>query len=162
MNRRTVFASAVVILINASGGCAESHRVDVMTVLSNANCQTSEVGVRSIDYAALATFRGTHLIGMTESEDAVQRPVHLIAIVPGEFPTPGYSVALQGNATFAAGRLNIKVKIDRPPPDAMLAQMTTHPCLVVGIADPAVQHVRVEDDSATLVGEVDLLSAKQP
>ncbi len=38
-----------------------------MTVLANGNCQTDEAGVRAIDYAALAAFRGTRLIGMTES-----------------------------------------------------------------------------------------------
>jgi hypothetical protein len=149
------------MLVATSGGCAEAHHVDVMTVLTNGNCQASEVGVRAIDYATLAKFRGTHLIGMTESDDATQHPVHLIAIVPAEFPTPGYSIALQGDAALAVDRLTIKVKTDRPPPDAILAQMITHPCLVVGIADPVVQHVRVEDDSAVL-GEVDLPAAKQP
>src|SRR5258708_7646534 len=159
MERRTGLASAAVMLVTASSGCAQAHHVDVMTVLANANCQTAEIGVRAIDYATLAKFRGTHLIGMTESEEAAQRPVHLIAIVPGEFPTPGYNVALQGDAALTADRLTIKVKTDRPPPDAILAQMITHPCLVVGIADPVVQHVRVEDDSAKVLGEVDLSAA---
>lgn len=161
MKRRTVFASAV-ILVAANCGCAEAHHVDVMTVLANANCQTSEAGVRVIDYATLATFRGAHLIGMTESEDAARRPVNLIAIVPGEFPTPGYNIALQGDATLAADRLTLHVKTDKPPPDAILAQMITHPCLVVGISDPVVRRVRVEDDSAAVLGEVDLSAAKQP
>ncbi len=56
--------------------------------------------------------------------------------------------------------LTIRIKTDRPPPDAMLAQMITHPCLVVGIADPAVGRVKVLDESAAVLGEVDLAAAE--
>ena len=34
--------------------CAQAHRIQVMTVLANDNCKTTTVGVRLIDYAALA------------------------------------------------------------------------------------------------------------
>ncbi len=44
------------------------------------------------------------------------------------------------------GVLTLRIKTDRPPPDAMLAQVITHPCLVVGIADPAVGRVKVLDE----------------
>ena len=44
----------------------------------------------------------------------------------------------------------------------MLAQMITHPCLVVGIADPEVARVKVLDDSAAVLGEVDLAMSKEP
>jgi len=118
--------------------------------------------VRTIDYATLATFRGAHLIGMTESDESAQQPVHLIAIVPGEFPTPGYSVTLKDGAMLAGDQLTIEVKTDRPAPDAVLAQMITHPCLVVGIADPSVARVKVVDDSAVLLGEVVLAAPKKP
>ena len=160
MNRRSAFASAA-LAAALSGGCAQARHVDVMTVLANGNCQTTEVGVRAIDYATLATFRGTRLIGMSESEASAQQPVHLIAIVPGEFPTAGYGVSLQEGAALTADLLTIKVKTDRPPPDAMLAQMITHPCLVVGIADPAVSRVKVLDDSAVVLGEVDLATSNK-
>jgi len=161
MNRRSALASAALVAA-LSGGCAQARHVDVMTVLANANCQTTEIGVRAIDYAALAALRGTRLIGMTESEDSAQQPVHLIAIVPGEFPTAGYGVSLQEGAALTADLLTIKVKTDRPSPDAMLAQMITHPCLVVGVADPAVARVKVLDDSAAMLGEVDLRTSKEP
>lgn len=151
------FAVAATLLI----GCAQAHRVDVTTVLANDNCRTDEAGVRAIDYAALAAFQGTRLIGMTESVEAAQRPLHLVAIA-GEFPTPGYSISLQDGAELAAGVLTIRIKTDRPPQDAMLAQVITHPCLVVGIADPAVGRVKVLDESAAVLGEVDLSAPKQP
>jgi len=161
MNRRSALASAALVAA-LSGGCAQARHVDVMTVLANANCQTTEIGVRAIDYAALAALRGTRLIGMTESEDSAQQPVHLIAIVPGEFPTPGYSVTLKDGAMLAGDQLTIAVKTDRPAPDAVLAQMITHPCLVVGIADPSVARVKVVDDSAAVLGEVVLAAPKKP
>ena len=154
--------AAVALASSALAGCAQARHVDVMTILAYGNCQTNEIGVRTIDYATLATFRGAHLIGMTESDESAQQPVHLIAIVPGEFPTPGYSVTLKDGAMLAGDQLTIEVKTDRPAPDAVLAQMITHPCLVVGIADPSVARVKVVDDSAAVLGEVVLAAPKKP
>jgi PrcB C-terminal len=154
--------AAVAFASSALAGCAQARHVDVMTILAYGNCQTNEIGVRTIDYATLATFRGAHLIGMTESDESAQQPVHLIAIVPGEFPTPGYSVTLKDGAMLAGDQLTIAVKTDRPAPDAVLAQMITHPCLVVGIADPSVARVKVVDDSAAVLGEVVLAAPKKP
>ncbi len=152
------FAVAATLVV----GCAQAQHVDVTTVLANGNCRTNEVGVRTIDYEALAAFQGTRLIGMTESEESAHRPLHLVAIVPGEFPTPGYSISLQDGAELTAGVLTLRIKTDRPPPDAMLAQVVTHPCLVVGIADPAVGRVKVLDESAVALGEVDLSASRRP
>jgi PrcB C-terminal len=151
------FAVAATFLV----GCAQPQRVDVTTVLANDNCRTDEPGVRAIDYAALAAFQGTHLIGMTESEESAQRPLHLVAIA-GEFPTPGYSISLQEGTKITAGVLTIRIKTERPPQDAMLSQVITHPCLVVGVADPAVSRVKVLDESAAVLGEVDLSAPKKP
>jgi PrcB C-terminal len=137
-------------------GCADAHRVNVMTVLSNASCQTTTPGVRIIDYAALAELRGSRLIGMTEAPDPAASPLHLIAIVPGPYPTPGYDLTLDDSAPLLADPLILRVTITRPPPDAILAQVLTHPCLVVGIDDQAVKRVRVVDDAATVLGELDL------
>lgn len=141
-----------------AAGCADGHHVDVMTVLAQGNCQTEKTGVELIDYATLATYRGTHLIGMTESSEAQHNPAHLIAIVPAQFPTAGYGVALLEGSTLTDKLLTIKIRVDRPPADAMLAQMITHPCLVVGVADPAVARVRVMNESA-LLGEVEIPAA---
>ncbi len=165
MKRHTAIAYAAItlVVIALDAGCAQARHVDVMTVFANGNCRTTEVGVRAIDYAALAAFRGTHLIGMTESNESAQQPLHLIAIVPGEFPTPGYSVTLKDGAALADDQLTIAVKTDRPAADTVLVQMITHPCLVVGIDDPAVGRVKVVDDSAAVLGEVVLAAApKQP
>lgn len=139
-----------------TANCAPAHRVQVMTVLSNDNCKTTTAGIRLIDYAALAELRGTRLIGMTESPEAAATPLHLIAIVPGESPTPGYSVALEQSMLAPADPLDLHVTLGKPPADAVLAQVITHPCLVVGIDDPTVKRVRVIVDGDRSLGEVDL------
>jgi PrcB C-terminal len=136
-------------------GCANAHHVDVMTVLEQGNCQTETTGVQLIDYATLATLRGTHLIGMTESPEAARNPARLIAIVPGQFPTPGYGVRLHGDPVLNGDLLTLQIEIEHPPADAILAQMLTHPCLVVGIADPMVGRVKVIRENET-VGEIQL------
>ncbi len=162
MRYRSTFSFAAVAITTTclNSGCAEAHHVDIMTVLANGNCQTTEIGVRAIDYKTLATFRGTHLIGMTESDESTQVPVHLIAIVPAEFPTAGYSIALQDPPKLSVDQLTLEIKTERPPADTMLAQMITHPCLVVGIADPVVHRVRVVGANAAVLGEVDLTAEK--
>ena len=153
------FIGSVALLLLAHG-CAEAHRIQIMTVLSNGNCKTTEAGVRLIDYAALAELRGTHLIGMTEDPAAAAGPLHLIAIVPPESPTAGYSLTLDDSLLALADPLVLRVKIARPPADAIVAQMITHPCLVVGIENAAVKRVRVIDDANQLIGEVDVSKPK--
>jgi hypothetical protein len=154
---RFILSVAVLILGN---GCAEAHRVQIMTVLANGNCKTTEAGVRLIDYAALAELRGTHLIGMSEGPEAAAAPLHLIAIVPPESPTAGYSLTLDESLVALMDPLVLRVKIAKPPADAILAQVMTHPCLVVGIDDSAVNRVRVIDDEGHLLGEVDVSKPK--
>jgi PrcB C-terminal len=153
MQLRVLAATVVLLLGNA---CADVHRVTVMTVLSHGNCQTTAVGVRIIDYAALAELRGSRLIGMTEAPGAEASPLHLIAIIPGPYPTPGYGLSLNDSNPTFADPLILRLEVTKPPADAVQAQMITHPCLVVGIDDQAVKRVRVVDDAAAVVGEVDV------
>jgi len=153
---------AVFALSLTVAGCADADRIDVTTVLARGNCQTTDTGVKEIDYATLAAYRGTRLLDMTESPESDAHPVHLVAIVPGEYPTPGYSLIIDGEPKIEAGELTITVRVNKPPPDAILAQMITRPCLVVGVADPRVTRVRVVDDAAHSVGELNLAPAKAP
>ena len=154
-----VRAATLIVTASLAAGCADGHHVDVMTVMSQGNCQTEKTGVQVIDYTTLAAYRGAHLIDMTESSEAQDNPAHLIAIVPAQFPTAGYGVQLLEGSTLADKLLTIRIKVDHPPADATLAQMITHPCLVVGVADPAVARVRVMNESA-LLGEVEIPAAK--
>ena len=149
---RSLLTTAVLLCCH---GCAEAHRVQIMTVLTNGNCKTTTTGVRLIDYAALAELRGTRLIGM-EAPEAAQASLRLIAIVPGEYPTAGYHLTLDHTSVDLADPLTLHVTVAKPPPDAILAQVITHPCLVVGIENAEVKRVRVIDDAGHPVGEVDV------
>jgi hypothetical protein len=71
---------------------------------------------------------------MTESEEATQQPLHLIAVVPAEFPTPGY--ASRCGRCCVDGELSRSRSNRSTGADAVLAQMITHPCLVVGRRGP--------------------------
>ncbi|HET6474129.1 MAG TPA: protease complex subunit PrcB family protein [Pseudomonadales bacterium] len=154
--------SAIVFATLLSAGCTGTDHLDVTTVLAHGNCQTSDAGVKEIDYATLAAYRGTRLLDMTESKESVAHPVHLVAILPGEFPTPGYGLAVGGEPKLQQHVLTIAVTVSKPASDAILAQMITRPCLVVGIGDPRVERVRVVDDSARTIGEIELAPAKTP
>jgi len=142
--------------------CADADRIDVTTVLAHGNCQTSDTGVKEIDYKTLAAYRGTRLLDMTESPEANAHPMHLVAIVPGEYPTAEYGLEVNGEPAIKGGELTIAVRVNKPAPEAILAQMITRPCLVVGVADPRVDRVRVVDDAARLIGELSLAPAKAP
>jgi PrcB C-terminal len=135
-------------------GCVDTRHVSVMTVLDHGNCGTGETGVRLIDYPQLAQLRGARLLAMS-GDDATARPVQLIAIMPGPYPTTGYALRLANPEPELADPLLLHVDLSKPPQGAVLAQVVTHPCLVVGIDDAAVHRVRVDVDS-TLLGEVDL------
>jgi hypothetical protein len=159
---RRCCAVAALALSGIVAGCADADHVDVTTVLSRGDCLTSDIGVKEIDYATLAAYRGTRLLGMTESPESDAHPVHLVAIVPAEYPTPGYSLAIDGEPAINDGELTVSIKVNNPPPDATLAQMITRPCLVVGVADRRVDRVRVVDDSAHPVGVLNLAPPKAP
>src|SRR5512147_1307438 len=57
-----VRAATLVVAASLAAGCADGHHVDVMTVMSQGNCQTEKTGVQVIDYTTLAAYRGAHLI----------------------------------------------------------------------------------------------------
>jgi PrcB C-terminal len=156
MLQRLCFAVAFAALT----GCADARHVTVMTVLDHGNCRTDVTGVRLIDYAELAQLRGARLLGMSD-DGTTTPPVHLIAILPGPYPTTGYALELTNPEPQLSDPLLLHVALSKPPQDAVLAQVLTHPCLVVGIDDDAVHRVRVDVDSV-LLGEVDLTGAPKP
>lgn len=141
-------------LIAATLGCAQARHVQVMTVMNDGNCRTKSIGVQLIDYPTLAELSGARLVGMSDG-GAAAPPVHLIAIMPGTYPTAGYMLELADAEPPPADPLVLEVKLNKPTHDPVLAQVVTHPCLVVGIDDKSVRRVRVVLNSKTL-GEVDL------
>jgi hypothetical protein len=154
----TLRLTLLTALFVVAGSCAQAKHVHVMTVLNDGNCRTDETGVRLIDYPALAELRGARLVGMSD-DGAAAPPVHLIAIAPGTYPTAGYTLELLDAEPVPGDPLVLEVKLSKPPDGAILAQVVTHPCLVVGVDDKTVRRVRVVLDSKSL-GEVDLSSPR--
>jgi PrcB C-terminal len=157
-----------ILCLLAASACARIESSHISVVMSHGNCQQIDAGASVVDYADLARLRGANLIGMTEapvnapatadaaaSADAeAVAPLTLIAVSLGTRPTPGYSMILLDGGTVQGEVLTARVGIEGPPTDAVLAQMVTHPCIVLGVAERDIRRVRIEDGSGALIGEV--------
>jgi len=146
--------TALLCLI-AVGGCARLDTPYVTTVMAHGNCQQIDAGATVVDYGNLARLRGADLIGLTEPAPAADEPpLTLIALSLGTRPTPGYQIVLLDGGSLDADVLTVRITMEGPPADAVLAQMLTQPCIVLGVADPRIRRVRIEDAAGALVGEV--------
>jgi len=138
-----------------AGGCARIEHFHVSEVMSHGNCQRIDPGATVVDYGTLAHLRGADLIGMSEAEPTpTEAPLTLIAVSLGTRPTPGYRLVLLDAGSLDGDVLTARVGIEGPPADAVLAQMLTHPCIVLGVADPGIRRIRIVDGDGALVGEV--------
>jgi hypothetical protein len=146
--------ATMIALLVVLGGCTPERNVDVVTLLSHAHCHQLAAGVRKVDMNEVAQLRGSVMLGFDDASGGTQEDLLLIAISAGQRPTAGYSLELSGPAEFSDGDLLLQVVERRPPSDAMVAHVVTHPCLVVGIPERNVQRIRVLDDRGELIGEV--------
>lgn len=82
----------------------------------------------------------------SEEPDLQRRIVLLVEM--GMRPTTGYGLALADSAV-AVKRSSAALTLAwrRPPPDAMLAQMVTSPCLLLSLPPAGYDRVEVFDDS---------------
>mgnify|MGYP001825925314 FL=1 len=77
----------------------------------------------------------------------------MVSISLGQQPTAGYALSL--DSAFAEGTTAlIRVIWDSPPADAVLAQVITHPCLVVGLPSASFSKVRVVDQDLDELGRL--------
>jgi hypothetical protein len=160
-------AVALAIGLAFAGGCADSS-VEAVTVLNYNQCKGLEAGLTRVDYAAVAGIRGSTLLSMTEPErsrpeDADQPgtppgsrdDLLLVAISRGRQPTPGYTLALEG-ARRQDGTAVVSLRWETPESGAVLAQMMTHPCLVVSLPGTGLTRVEAVDQSGSSLGSLDL------
>jgi hypothetical protein len=160
-------AAALALGLTFAGGCADSS-VEAVTVLNYNHCRGLEAGLTRVDYAAVAGIRGSTLLSMTEPEqnrpegaDQPGNPAEpgddllLVAISRGRQPTPGYAFALEG-ARRQDGTAVVSVRWDTPESGAVLAQVMTHPCLVVSLPGTGLTRVEAVDQSGTSLGSLDL------
>ncbi len=95
--------------------------------------------------ADIAALRGAELVSASSDMDDVL----LISVAKGPQPTPGYGHTLSSSALLD-GELQILLHWRSPAKDAMLAQVITHPCLVLGIVAADARRVVVRDESGEL------------
>lgn len=144
------------MIVLALAGCAGGSTLPATTVLAYDQCQGLSPGLTRVDFGAVAGIRGSTLLSMTPNE-ASQAPEQtlLVAISRGRQPTPGYTLSLTG-ARRDNGTAIIDVSWTTPPAGAVLAQMLTHPCLVVGLMEGDLKRVEARDQSGTTLGTLDL------
>ena len=157
MTSRLDVCARLAALLILAGGCAEdAATLNVTTVLNYNQCQGLEPGLTSVDYAAVAGIRGGTLLGMTQPDDTdPDDDLLLVAISRGQQPTPGYGFTLE-EARREGGTAVVSVRWKTPEPGAVLAQMMTHPCLVIGLEPEGLTRVEVVDQTGVSLGTLDL------
>lgn len=144
-----------------AGGCAGGHGVEATAVLEYDQCHGLEAGLTRVDYAAVAGLRGGRLLSMPDTGDTAAEPPEagrdalMVAVSRGPQPTPGYALSLEG-ATRQGDTAIISVHWKTPGPDAVLAQVITHPCLVVGLPGGVFRKVDVVDQTGEAIGSLTL------
>ncbi|MEZ5557303.1 MAG: protease complex subunit PrcB family protein [Pseudomonadales bacterium] len=125
-------------------------------------CQGIAAGVTQLDYDDLARIRGSRLLksppavpeaGAGNSPD--QSSAVLVAISRGVQPTSGYRLTL-ARAELTGLSAIVTVNWQTPAADAVVAQVLTHPCLVVGLPRGALHDLRVVDQNGTEIGQLSL------
>jgi hypothetical protein len=149
--------ATIFIALFLVSGCAMGTQVDVVTILTHDNCGRAVSGVELVDFAAVAALRpSTRLIGMKGAPEHAEEGVLLVAIGQGTRPTPGYGLAVAKPGVLDAGTLTLSIAEKQPPADAVLAQMITQPCLVVGVPETGVSRVKAVTADGTVIGEVSI------
>jgi hypothetical protein len=132
--------------------------VPLNEVLNYGNCSGLEAGIREVTLDEVARLRGMTMFG-GETEGGAATPVDqqgmpkLVAISKGPQPSAGYAIVLK-EGRMEDEALAIEVEWKEPPADAMTAQVISHPCLVVGLPDPAPQKVIVRTSNGEEIGRL--------
>ncbi|MFU8814416.1 MAG: protease complex subunit PrcB family protein [Pseudomonadales bacterium] len=138
-------------------GCAAEANLRAETVLNHHHCEGLEPGVTRVDLPTVAAIRGSNLLSAPGGAATAEGDTELlmIAISRGQQATAGYGWSLEGARVEGATAV-VDVHWQTPDPDAMVAQVITHPCLVVGLPHEGLSRVEVRDQTGEPVGSVDL------
>jgi len=153
---RRACPAAVFLAAAAASGCAGGPGMEATTVLSYDQCRGINAGLTRVSYEDVAGIRGSTLLNMSPSgaaadpEDAGS-PTLLVAISRGRQPTPGYSLTLE-DARRGVDKAVLTVRWQTPESGAVLAQVMTHPCLVVGLPEQGVSRVEAVDQHGDSIG----------
>jgi len=136
-------------------GCSARDPIPAATLLNHGNCTITEPGIRLVSYEDVAHLRGSKLLNMTTAQVNQGPDLILLAISRGRQPSPGYQFDLID--AFIDGHVaTIELRWVVPDDDAVQAQMTTKPCIVIGLERGTFTEVRAIDEQANLIGELTL------
>ncbi len=138
-------------------GCAAGASLEASSVLSYDQCRGIDVGLTQVDFADVAGIRGGTLLNMTRPEPAPEgeEDLLLVAISRGPQPTPGYAITLD-RALRRDSTAQITVTWTTPESGAVLAEVMTHPCLVVALPRRGLSRVEAVDQSGSALGTLEL------
>ncbi len=119
-------------------------------MLNLPSCKAPRPGVHQVQMADIAALRDTELVSASDD----MKGVLMVSVSRGPQPTPGYGHSLAASALLD-GELQIRLHWRTPAKDAILAQMITHPCLVLGIVAADARRVVVSDETGEL-GSLDI------
>ena len=149
-------ATLVLLLVAAEdgegGGCRGTREVDVTVVRSGPHCG----GDAAEPSARLLRTRGDLDAAFRSELGAEMPPVDLgrdavVLVSAGQRPTAGHAVELASPKAAAHGKVGaLRVRITRPDPTALVAQVVTSPCLVVRIPREGLSEVKVLEDESLL------------
>lgn len=141
MSLRNLGGAMLLLTPIVLGACSTTQRVEVVTVLNQNNCVNTTAGITETSLEKVRTLRSSRLLA--PPEDAPIKPendlptleaTRIYVVSKGQQPTPGYGFELE-QAKLQGETLTINVHWRTPPRDAVLPQMLTHPCIVVGVPD---------------------------
>jgi hypothetical protein len=140
-----------------AAGCAHAREVRPEVVRSGVQCGGDAEGTSARWIGSEAALRealaAEGRLGAPAAAPAIdfgREGVVLFAM--GRRPTAGYAIALaEPVARVKDGVATIVVRLDRPAPGAMLAQVVTSPCLAVRLPREGLREVRVVDPAGALL-----------
>lgn len=140
-------------LAAALSACGERHDVSLVEVLNHDQCRMPRAGVEVVGIDDVARIRGGRLLTAPEESNTTPADLLLIAVSKGQQPTPGYGFELL-EGTMKGDEVTVRLAWTEPPPDAVLAQVITHPCIVLGLDGKGFSTLRVIDDQDNALGEI--------
>ena len=147
--------SLLILALPASPALAGLHESAVAEIFNLDYCTGVAAGVRIVAAADLPGIHGGAL-DLPGGEPAPDTTLFVIS--RGDQPTPGYGFVLADfqSAEEAPETARLTVNWRTPPRDAILPQVITHPCVVVGLPRGSLRRIEVFDQHGTEVGSVDL------
>ena len=139
------------LLILSTAACSPMKQVEVVELLNHSSCQNLKAGISETTLAKVGTLRQSRLL--PPPDDAPVQPeqqlpeleaTRVFAISKGSQPTPGYAFSHE-ETVLDGDRVRVRLAWETPAAGAVLPQMLTHPCIVLGVPETGAKVLVAED-----------------